>query len=80
MKSLGTDPNVIVLSNHINAGGGEGAEVVYPLRSSSTLAKNILDEIGARGQIKTMVIDVILQGISTGPNPATEQHWVNEMV
>ena len=22
MKSLGTDPNVIVLSNHINAGGG----------------------------------------------------------
>ncbi len=23
MRSLGTDPNVIVLSNHINAGGGE---------------------------------------------------------
>ena len=23
MKSLGTDPNVIILSNHINAGGGE---------------------------------------------------------
>ena len=23
MKSLGTDPNVIVLSNHINAGGAE---------------------------------------------------------
>ena len=22
MKSLGTDPNVIILSNHINAGGG----------------------------------------------------------
>ena len=52
MKSLGTDPNVIVLSNHINAGGGEGAEVVYPLRSTSTLANNILNEIGARGQIK----------------------------
>ena len=55
MRSLGTDPNVIVLSNHINAGGGEGAEVVYPLRSSSTLAKNILNELGARGQIKRKV-------------------------
>ena len=55
MRSLGTDPNVIVLSNHINAGGGEGAEVIYPLRSSSTLAKNILDEIGARGQIKRKI-------------------------
>ena len=31
MRSLGTDPNVIILSNHINAGGGEGAEGVYPL-------------------------------------------------
>lgn len=27
MKSLGTDPNVIVLSNHINAGGGIGQNV-----------------------------------------------------
>lgn len=25
MRSLGTDPNVIILSNHINAGGGEGS-------------------------------------------------------
>jgi N-acetylmuramoyl-L-alanine amidase len=23
MKSLGTDPNVIIISNHINAGGGD---------------------------------------------------------
>lgn len=23
MRSLGTDPNVIILSNHINAGGGD---------------------------------------------------------
>ncbi len=27
MRSLGTDPNVIVLSNHINAGGGIGQNV-----------------------------------------------------
>ena len=60
MRSLGTDPNVIVLSNHINAGGGEGAEVVYPLRTSPTLAKSILDEIGARGQIKRKIYQRVL--------------------
>ena len=27
MKSLGIDPNVIILSNHINTGGGEGLYV-----------------------------------------------------
>ena len=50
MRSLGTDPNVIILSNHINAGGGEGAEVVYPLRTSSTLPRMILESIGEEGQ------------------------------
>lgn len=51
-NTFGNDSKVIVLSNHINAGGGEGAEVVYPLRTSSTLPSMILDEIGNRGQIK----------------------------
>ena len=51
MRSLGTDPNVIILSNHINAGNGEGAEVVYPLRSNENLARIILEEIGSEGQI-----------------------------
>ena len=51
MRSLGTDPNVIILSNHINAGAGEGAEVVYPLRTSSTLPRMILEAIGEEGQI-----------------------------
>ena len=60
MKSLGNDPNVIILSNHINAGGGEGAEVIYPLRSSPILAKNILDEIGARGQVKRRIYQRVL--------------------
>ena len=50
--TFGNDSKVIVLSNHINAGGGEGAEIVYPLRTSSTLPSMILDEIGERGQIK----------------------------
>ncbi len=71
MKSLGTDPNVIILSNHINAGGGEGAEVVYPLRSSETLAKNILDEIGARGQIKRKVYQRVLP-----ENPSKDYYYI----
>ena len=51
MRSLGTDSQVIILSNHINSGGGEGAEIVYPLRSTDTLARNILEAIGEEGQI-----------------------------
>lgn len=51
-NTFGNDSKVIVLSNHINAGGGEGAEIVYPLRTSSTLPSMILNEIGERGQIK----------------------------
>ena len=51
LSAYGDDPNVIVLSNHINAGGGEGAEVIYALRNDSTLAKNVLESIGEEGQI-----------------------------
>ena len=71
MKSLGTDPNVIILSNHINAGGGEGAEVVYPLRSSPTLAKSILDEIGARGQVKRKIYQRVLP-----ENPRKDYYYI----
>ena len=31
------NPNTILVSNHINAGGGEGAEVVYSLKNSPKL-------------------------------------------
>ena len=51
LNAFGNDPNVIVLSNHINAGGGEGAEVVYALRNSDELAKTILESIGSEGQL-----------------------------
>ncbi len=71
MKSLGTDSNVIVLSNHINAGGGEGAEVVYPLRSSPTLANNILNEIGAKGQIKRKIYQRVLP-----ENPSKDYYYI----
>ena len=45
-------PDIILLSNHINAGGGEGAEVVYGLRNNSKLADMILNNLGEAGQIK----------------------------
>ena len=60
MKSFGTDSNVIILSNHINAGGGEGAEIVYPLRSSDVLPKAILEAIGDEGQIMRKVYQRVL--------------------
>lgn len=42
----------IILFNHNKdtSGGGEGAEVIYALRNSDTLAKNVLNNIGATGQ------------------------------
>lgn len=50
LSSYGNNSNVIVLSNHINAGGGEGAEVVYALRNNSNLAESVLNAIGDAGQ------------------------------
>lgn len=55
VNTFGNNPDVIVLSNHINAGGGEGAEVVYALRNNDTLAKMILNEIGNKGQVQRKV-------------------------
>ena len=48
LNAFGNSSDVIVLSNHINAGGGEGAEVVYALRNDDTLAKSILEELEKR--------------------------------
>lgn len=50
-EAFGGSRNAILISNHINAGGGEGAEVIYALRNNSTLAQSILEEIGSEGQI-----------------------------
>jgi len=43
-------PNTILISNHMNAGNGEGAEVVYSLKNDSTLADLILNNISESGQ------------------------------
>ena len=41
LTAYGNNPNVVVISNHINSGGGTGAEVIYALRNTDTLAKSI---------------------------------------
>ena len=47
---FGNGKDVIVISNHLNAGGGDGAEVIYALRNNSNLSKRVLDEIEKEGQ------------------------------
>lgn len=51
LDAFGNDSDVILISNHINAGGGEGAEVIYALRNTATLPNLILDELEEEGQI-----------------------------
>ena len=55
LNAYGNNPNVFVISNHINASGSEtkgaeGAEVIYALRNSDSYAKNILQALGNEGQ------------------------------
>ena len=47
---FGKGNDVIVLSNHLNAGGGDGAEIIYALRNSDALSKLIAKELEASGQ------------------------------
>ncbi len=47
---FGTGKDVIVISNHLNAGKGDGAEVIYALRNTGTLSSKILNEIEKEGQ------------------------------
>ena len=50
LDAFGNGKDVIVISNHINAGGGDGAEVIYALRNDSTLSGKILEELEKAGQ------------------------------
>ena len=52
MSLYNDNPNTLIVSNHINAGGAEGVEIVYSINSDSTLANMLLDNIGEAGQIK----------------------------
>lgn len=46
----GDGSDVIVVSNHINAGGGDGAEVIYALRNTDTFSSKIAKELETAGQ------------------------------
>ena len=50
LSKYGNNSNVIVISNHINAGGGDGAEVIYALRNNSNLSNIIADNFELAGQ------------------------------
>ena len=47
---FGTGSDVILVSNHINAGGGDGAEIIYALRNSDKLSSKIASEFIKSGQ------------------------------
>lgn len=50
LNAYGNSSDVIVISNHINAGGGDGAEVIYALRNNNKLADAVLAALGSAGQ------------------------------
>lgn len=50
LNKFGNSSDVILISNHVNSGGGKGAEVIYALRNRDTLARRILENIGTTGQ------------------------------
>lgn len=50
LNQFGNSSDVIVISNHINAGGGDGAEVIYALRNNSNLSNLILENFEKAGQ------------------------------
>ena len=49
-NKYGTGNNIIVISNRLNSGGGNGAEIIYPLRNNSRLASNIASNLENAGQ------------------------------
>ena len=54
-----------------NAGGGEGAEVVYPLRTNENLPRMILEEIGSEGQIMRKIYQRRLP-----ENPSKDYYYI----
>lgn len=72
VKSLFNDSSdVLLISNHINAGGGEGAEIVYALRSTPTLANMALDNIVKAGQVSRGIYQRVLP-----ENPSKDYYYI----
>ena len=50
LNAYGNSKDVLMVSNHINAGGGDGAEVIYALRGTDELPNLILNNLKDEGQ------------------------------
>lgn len=50
LAPYGSGSDVLVISNHLNAGGGDGAEVIYALRGTDELPNLILNKMEEQGQ------------------------------
>lgn len=50
VEPYGSGEDVLVISNHINAGGGQGAEIIYALRDNDTFSKRIATELENSGR------------------------------
>ena len=53
------------ISNHINAGGGDGVEAIHSIHSDGALARRIVNAIAARGQNARRVFTRTLPGDRT---------------
>ena len=51
IDAYGNGNDVLVISNHINAGGGEGAEIIYALRNTDKFSKKIAEEFESNGRM-----------------------------
>ena len=72
VKSLfNNSPGVILVSNHINAGGGEGAEIVYALRNTPELSSMALDNITKSGQKARGIYQRVLP-----ENPSKDYYYI----
>lgn len=60
------------ISNHINAGGGEGVETIHSIFNNGKLAKRILDEIVQAGQRKRRVFSRALPN-----NPMRDYYYMH---
>jgi LysM repeat protein len=49
-NAFGASSDVLLISNHINAGGGDGAEIIYALRNSDRFPEIIAQEFEKVGQ------------------------------
>ncbi len=50
LSFYGNGSDVLLVSNHINAGGGEGSEIIYALRNNDKFSKMIADELENNGR------------------------------